>query len=601
MKNIYLSVLLLFNIAICKAQPFYDTLSIVHYNILRYGSPGISCTPLPVSEKNPYLRTFINYTLPDVFSVNEIGNSQLYVDYLLNDVLNTNGRTQYKAAIYASNGDDIGDIIFYNSTKIQLVGQSIISCTPRSFFLYNFKYVNPSKADDNAFFTCIIGHLKASNGSAFEAERAGCAANIMAHLSTNYTTTGNYFVMGDFNIYKTTEAAIANFTTNSNTKINFYDPVYALTSTAGKSFYIGNNTSIGTGTWNNAQFAPYHTQCAAAGQLNCGSGGGMDDRFDYIFTNRSVLDDSAKLNYIPGSYKAIGNDGLHYNKSINDGPNDSAPAEVIAALYNISDHLPVALKVRIDVELKPIVQPITTTSYIGSVFKSTASIFFTNANTTISGIYKSSLPNFITITGIKNLTTLPGTFTTITGTYTDNGTVFAMDVSEFTSPLQLITGTGFKSATNLALYSEATTITGGYKLGSYNQITISGLNAGTLSTITGFFTMDAQLNFRLNIINENTSTGINPGTTTGINDIMQSTNAIRISPNPFESYFTINMPLEIANHIIVSISDIYGNELMASKLDETMRVYVAGIAKGLYLVQLSMPDGSKVMLKAVKE
>ena len=61
------------------------------------------------------------------------------------------------------------------------------------------------------------------------------------------------------------------------------------------------------------------------------------------------------------------------------------------------------------------------------------------------------------------------------------------------------------------------------------------------------------------------------------------------------------MPLEIANHIIVSISDIYGNELMASKLDETMRVYVAGIAKGLYLVQLSMPDGSKVMLKAVKE
>jgi hypothetical protein len=50
--------------------------------------------------------------------------------------------------------------------------------------------------------------------------------------------------------------------------------------------------------------------------------------------------------YIPGTYKVIGNDGNHFNKSIIETPtNTSVPANVNTALFNMSDHLPVLMKV----------------------------------------------------------------------------------------------------------------------------------------------------------------------------------------------------------------------------------------------------------------
>jgi hypothetical protein len=74
----------------------------------------------------------------------------------------------------------------------------------------------------------------------------------------------------------------------------------------------------------------------------------MDDRFDFIFMNRHLLNDSAGIRYIPGTYKAIGNDGLHYNTNINSPPaNNSVPPDVLAALFLASDHLPVRADLRV--------------------------------------------------------------------------------------------------------------------------------------------------------------------------------------------------------------------------------------------------------------
>jgi hypothetical protein len=57
---------------------------------------------------------------------------------------------------------------------------------------------------------------------------------------------------------------------------------------------------------------------------------------------------SKHISYVSGSYKAIGNDGNHFNKSINSGSNNSVPANVLTALYNNSDHLPVVLELDLD-------------------------------------------------------------------------------------------------------------------------------------------------------------------------------------------------------------------------------------------------------------
>ena len=58
---------------------------------------------------------------------------------------------------------------------------------------------------------------------------------------------------------------------------------------------------------------------------------------------------SRKVSYVDGSYTALGNDGNHFNKSINSPANQAVPSSVADALYNMSDHLPVIMDLAVDV------------------------------------------------------------------------------------------------------------------------------------------------------------------------------------------------------------------------------------------------------------
>lgn len=58
------------------------------------------------------------------------------------------------------------------------------------------------------------------------------------------------------------------------------------------------------------------------------------------------------IEYVSGSYPAFGNDGMHFNDSINAPPNTAVPPEVADALHYGSDHLPVA-----EGDLQPLVSP----------------------------------------------------------------------------------------------------------------------------------------------------------------------------------------------------------------------------------------------------
>lgn len=74
----------------------------------------------------------------------------------------------------------------------------------------------------------------------------------------------------------------------------------------------------------------------------------MDDRFDFILLSGSIMDGSKGINYIPDSYETIGQDGEGFNSSLGISDNESVPEEIAGALYEFSDHLPVALKLQIN-------------------------------------------------------------------------------------------------------------------------------------------------------------------------------------------------------------------------------------------------------------
>jgi hypothetical protein len=126
--------------------------------------------------------------------------------------------------------------------------------------------------------------------------------------------------------------------TNTNLEARLYDPINR------------------PGDWSGeAQFSDIHTQSTRTASLSDGGAtGGLDDRFDHQMVSGFIMNDSAGIKYIPGTYHTAGQDGQHLNKAVNASPvNTAAPANVVQALYEMSDHLPVYASYQITPGYKP--------------------------------------------------------------------------------------------------------------------------------------------------------------------------------------------------------------------------------------------------------
>lgn len=332
MKNILL--LLVFAVSVrVSAQ---DSITVLQYNLLNYGNYTDYCTNGNNNHitKEGYLRTIIDYAKPDIFTVNEITSLNFYHDRLLSEVMNSNGRGYYKRTPATNNaGSDIINMMFYDSTKFALHSSAVIQSYIRDINLYKLYYKTSNLANgDTIFLNCIVAHLKASDGASNAEMRAEMAANVIDWL-TDYGNPGNYLLMGDFNLYTAAEEAYQIFTGTESGAFQFFDPI---------------NTP---GDWNNnPSFAAVHTQSVTSSGNGCQASGGMDDRFDFILATDEIMEGSHKVKYKPDSYKAVGQDGNHYNYSITVLPNNSVPADVLNALGKMSDHLPVTLKLEIETE-----------------------------------------------------------------------------------------------------------------------------------------------------------------------------------------------------------------------------------------------------------
>jgi endonuclease/exonuclease/phosphatase family metal-dependent hydrolase len=173
--------------------------------------------------------------------------------------------------------------------------------------------------------TYVYGtHLKASTGE----------TNVQLRLEGALTIRGNAdalgagvraIYVGDFNVYSNTEDAFLAMLAAGNGRA--IDP-------------------FGGGSWDDGKNSIVHTQSpreSASGGL---VGGGLDDRFDLLLTTVQLADGSG-LAIIPGTCRTLGNDGNHYQQSINSGVNTYYPgqparsSQLANALFAASDHLPV--------------------------------------------------------------------------------------------------------------------------------------------------------------------------------------------------------------------------------------------------------------------
>ena len=319
-----------------------DTLTVMQYNLLYYGnynSGFADCyeTNNNTQRKDECIRTIVDYVKPDIFTVCEFGATAALQNNFLRHNLNINGATYWKSDnIINYAGENIINHIFYNSNKMGLKSHVALRTNPRDTDVYELYLKTPNlAAGDTIKLVCIVAHPKAGQG--YESQRRALMQTAMDYVNQHYPTD-NVLIMGDFNMYSANESGYRLLTqTYSNPAICFMDPV------AG----VG-----GVGEWtNNGQFAQFHTQSTRSYSDECFSSGGLDDRFDFILMADEIAFSYNHLRYVQGSYHAVGNDGLHFNMSVDQGTNNAVPAEVAEALFDGSDHLPVTMKIAVDVHL----------------------------------------------------------------------------------------------------------------------------------------------------------------------------------------------------------------------------------------------------------
>ena len=310
-----------------------DTLTVLQYNLLNYGNFTSYC---PENENNPalkdgYIKTIVNYIKPDIFTVVEMAQWQKYHNEVLDNCLNVDGVTKYKRGVIANTaGSSLVNMLYYNGDKLALKRVKVLQNSVRDIDLFQLYYRNDALlSGDTIWVNCIVAHLKAGTGYYNELDRETMVQNALSTLRNQYTPA-NYLIMGDFNLYGSYEGAWKKLTTAFAPDWAFHDPIDRV------------------GDWsNNSSFTDVHSQSTHT-DGGCFSSGGGDDRFDFILATSPIIDGSEKVKYISGSYRTIGQDGLHFNRSLLDNPmNTTVPSEVLLSLYNNSDHMPVSLKLKV--------------------------------------------------------------------------------------------------------------------------------------------------------------------------------------------------------------------------------------------------------------
>jgi len=279
------------------------------------------------------LKKIFDFEKPDLLLLQELKSSAGLEQIL--DVLNSFPNANYSSGTYVpqisnpSNNWRLQQNIIYNEDIFQLAQEDVITTIYRDINYFKF-YLFDSQLDDEADSTFVHvynTHLKSSQGADNELLRAQMAEVMMEHI--NALPLNSYVIAGgDFNLYYSSEDAYQ-ILTETGTDNPMLDPIDL------------------PGDWTESSFPNKEilTQSTRANDIGDGSGGGMDDRFDFILLSEALMNASSDVHFLNDSYKALGNNGTCFNGSITGCVNNNdVPLSVLRALFYMSDHLPVVLK-----------------------------------------------------------------------------------------------------------------------------------------------------------------------------------------------------------------------------------------------------------------
>lgn len=279
-------------------------------------------------ERIEHFRVVMNEIQPDIVVCQEI-TKWAGARQFLGSVMNWDTVLFRMADFNLNLQQDLYNSLFYRTSRIicdsvKFLLTGISTQGERDIAEYYLKTV-----PDSAQFRVLSVHLKALRDCT--AVRLRQATILRNHLDSCEVGT-NFLVVGDFNIYYSNELAFQKLTADlENNNGRLWDPLDA------------------PGYWHNNQaFASIHTQSTRLEKLlDGGAGGGLDDRFDMILCSATFLD-TVGITLLTDTYTAFGNDGNHFNKSINFGTNSAVSADVANALYYASDHLPVYVDIEVE-------------------------------------------------------------------------------------------------------------------------------------------------------------------------------------------------------------------------------------------------------------
>ncbi|MEM9351769.1 MAG: hypothetical protein AAGA92_02035 [Planctomycetota bacterium] len=238
------------------------------------------------------------------------------------------GVTSYTSML-TNNGFDRTGIV-YDTSTLSLLGTAQTSGGPNGRFTLRAQFRPVGYTSPDADLYVYSAHLKADDGPSDIASRAA-ASNVIVANADALGADANVIFAGDFNYGDSFEAGYANLQGgNGNTSAS--DPLQLA-------------------SWPSLFEAEHMTQSTRNVSFGGGAGSGMDDRFDLQIISDDLLDGeglsyigptSTGLESLDHSYQAFGNDGTSYNQAITTPSiGRSQPANVLQALHDFSDHLPV--------------------------------------------------------------------------------------------------------------------------------------------------------------------------------------------------------------------------------------------------------------------
>lgn len=469
-------------LAATLASPAH-ALRLVNMNVLNY--PGTTA-----AARDPLFRTILQPLAADVLITCEITNQTGATSFLAS--LNTMEPGQWAASSY-QNGGDTASELYYKPSKVELLGQWNFYPNPaqplRFVHVYRLRLVGYGTAA--AEFRIYGLHLKASLG--FETQRLGECTGLRDSLNAMPPGT-HALVCGDYNFYTGLEPGMQKLVESQANNIGrLYDPLGL------EGIAWQDNTSM--------QYAWTQSPCKT-GDTGCASGaatGGLDDRFDLVLPSLPWRD-GAGLELVPGTYVAVGNDGLHHNNSIQDPPTIPEGAAYAAAIHGATDHLPV----RVDLRVPALAQTASTPLAFGKVITGASATLLRNVTNAASSPGETLLYQWLAPAGfgapIGTQSVAPGAFqadvltldTSVPGNYAGLLTFSGNTAGPAIAPASL-SGTVVRHAApsldSLTVVSAGSLDLGTHEAGTFVPLDVRLHNAGfdalqaqlllTSATITG--------------------------------------------------------------------------------------------------------------------